>query len=103
MSPSTNKRSAEFAEERWQIEVKRFNRRQTALGIGIAACILASYPAASAGLKILAGLCAVGALAGAAAVIYLRVRNYRLFIEIRMTGGMTREQALSEWTQRFGG
>jgi hypothetical protein len=102
MSQSANKISDGLAEQRWQIEMQRLRRRQVAIGIGIAACIVAAYPAASAGLKVLAGLCALGALAGLAAVIALLVKSRRHFIDIKMTGGMTREEALSEWTKRYG-
>ena len=99
---SANEKSAELAEQRWQIELKGFRRKQRALGISIAACIITAYPAASAALKVLAGPCALGTLAGAASVIHPVVKNRRQFIDIRMTGGMIRDEALSAWTKRYG-
>ncbi len=72
------------------------------VGIGIAVCIAAGYPAAAFGQRTLAGLLAIGAVAGIAGVIYLAVKNRRLFIDIKMTGGLTREEAMSEWYRRYG-
>ena len=100
---SAKDRTAELAEQRWQIEVQRFKKRQIALGIGIAVCIAAGYPAAAFGQRTLAGLLAIGAVAGIAGVIYLAVKNRRLFIDIKMTGGLTREEAMSQWYRRYGG
>lgn len=101
--PSANDRSAELAEQRWQIEVERFKKRQIVVGIGIAACIVAAYAAAKVGQPVLAGLCVIGTLAGLARVITLAVKVRRLFTDIKMTGGMTKEEASSEWMQRYGG
>jgi len=38
-----------------------------------------------------------------ARVIYLCIERQRTFIAVKMAGGMTKEQALSELNLRFGG
>jgi hypothetical protein len=100
--PLSDDTAAYAAEQRWLVAAARLNRQLALTAIGIAAGLLATILAATNGLPALAGMCAVAVLGAMAWVIYLLVARHRTFIAIKMAGGMTKKEALTESNTRFG-
>jgi hypothetical protein len=51
----------------------------------------------------LAGVCFIACCGAVARIVYLIVRRYRMFVDIKMTGGMTKKEAVLEFISRYSG
>jgi hypothetical protein len=101
--PPFDTEAARVAEQRWLEAEAGFRRRFVAAAIGLAGGIFATLLAARFAYPISAALLCIATLGGVAWVIYLCIQRHRTFVAIKMAGGMTRKQALSESNMRFGG
>jgi hypothetical protein len=100
-SPSDDS-AAGLAEQRWLNEAARLKRQFAIAALGIAAGLVATCVAANFGQLALARLCCILVFGAMAWVIYLCIERQRRFLAIKMAGGMTRQQALSEFNARSG-
>ena len=94
--------AAGLAEQRWLNEAARLRRQFMLAALGVAAGLVATCVAANFGQLALARVCCVVVFVGMAWVIYLCIERQRRFMAIKTAGGMTRQQALSEFNSRFG-
>jgi hypothetical protein len=101
--PLSDNEAAQLAEQRWLNEEARSRRHFAIAALGVAAGLVATCVAASFGQLALARACCIIVLSGMARVIYLIIGRKRSFIAVKMDGGMTRDEALSEFNSRFGG
>jgi hypothetical protein len=101
--PSSDDGAARLAEQRWLNEEARLRPQFAIAAPGVAAGLIATYLAASFGQLALARVCCIVTLGGMARVIYLCIERQRRFIAVKMAGGMSRQEALSESNRRFGG
>jgi hypothetical protein len=101
--PPFDNEAARLAEQRWLEEEAGFMRRFVIAALWLAVGIVATYLAARFAYPISALLLCIGTLAGVAWVIYLCIQRHRTFIAIKVAGGMTKGEALSELLSRFGG
>jgi hypothetical protein len=81
----------------------RFTRHFALVALVLAAALVTTYVAANVGQLALARAFCVAIFCGMARVIHLIIERRRAFIAVKMQGGMTREEALSEFNSRFGG
>jgi hypothetical protein len=100
--PSSDAAAAPLSEQRWLQEEARFRRHFVVVALLIAAGIFATCVLADLGQLTLARLCCITVFGGMARVIYLIIERRRRFIAVKMQGGMTRKQAVSEFNSRFG-
>jgi hypothetical protein len=99
--PPSDDGALRFAEQRWLKEEARLTRQFTIAALWVAAALIATCVAASFGHLALARVCCIMVFGGMARVIYLCIERQRRFIAVKMAGGLTSENALSEFNSRF--
>jgi hypothetical protein len=99
--PSPDDGAAWAAEQRWLIEDARLVGEIHRIGLGLAAALIVTAVGATFGLRALAGFCLFACCGGIARIVYLLVRRYRMFVDIKTAGGMTRKAAVLEFIARY--
>ena len=99
--PSPDDGAAWSAEQRWLIEDARLVGEINIVGLCLAAVLIVAAAGAAFGLRAIAGICAVACCGGIARIVYLIVRRYRMFVDIKMAGGMTKKEAVLEFVSRY--
>jgi hypothetical protein len=101
--PSPDDEAAWRAEQMWLLAEKRLNRKINFTGLGCAACLIVVAIAVTKGIPWLPGICAVLVFGCFARVVHLFVVRHHTFMAIKTAGGMSRQDALLELNQRYGG
>jgi hypothetical protein len=101
--PSPEDKGPQLAEQRWLDVERRFTRHFALAALFLAAALVTTYVAANVGQLALARASCVAIFCGMARVIHLIIERRRTYIAVKTEGGMTREEALSEFNSRFGG
>jgi hypothetical protein len=99
--PSLDDGAAWTAEERWLIEDARLVADIHVIGLFLAAALIVAAVGATFGLRALAGFCFFACCGGVARIVYLLVRRYRMFVNIKTAGGMTKKETLLEFISRY--
>jgi len=100
--PSSDDGAARLAEQRWLNEEARL-RPQFAIARRRCRWTHCNVSGGKFRATALARVCCIVTLGGMARVIYLCIERQRRFIAVKMAGGMSRQEALSESNRRFGG
>ena len=101
--PSPDDAVAWAAEQRWLLEDARLVREIQIAGVCLAAVLIIVAISIAFELQGLARLCALVICFGFARIIYLIVKRYRMFLEIKTAAGMTRKEAIAEFASRYSG
>jgi hypothetical protein len=99
--PSPDDRAAWAAEQRWLIEDARLVGEIHVIGLCLAAALIVAAVGATFGLRALAGFCFLACCGGVARIVYLIIRRYRMFVDIKIAGGMTKKGAVLEFNSRY--
>jgi hypothetical protein len=99
--PSPDDGVAGAAEQRWLIEDARLVGEIHVIGLCLAATLIVAAVGATLGLRALAGFCFFACCGGIARIVYLIIRRYRMFVDIKIAGGMTRKEAVLEFILRY--
>jgi hypothetical protein len=101
--PSPDDGMAYAAEQRWLIAEAEIGRQFVHVAIGTVASLVATFFSALNGQLFLARAFSIAIFCCVVRVIFLIVRRHRTFIDIKIAGGMTRQEALTEMLSRYGG
>jgi hypothetical protein len=99
--PSPDDGAEWVAEQRWLIADARLIGEVHIIGLGLGATLIFAVVGATFELRELAAVCFSACCGGVARIVYLIVRRYRMFVDIKMAGGMTEKEAASEFISRY--
>ncbi len=99
--PSPDNTAAWAAEQRWLYEDARLVREIQIIGLSLGAVLAILGVGVAFALRGLAILCVIACCGGMARIIYLIVKRYRMFLDIKTAAGMARKEAIAEFISRY--